>query len=228
MVIMLAVVIGVQIYIAGVVVDQENISERHDQDNQFSIVLRNLQRDVAQAGVYPLLGVNAPNFAQNEMNQLGVRLNAAGGITVTSVQSIGAKDCNSFGNFAGVYASANWVVVRNDYELSKDSDKNLALRCDGSGDNSSDHFAQVNDVVSMRFALSGIDTNGNVTNSPRPNEVRLVSLCFVKKEKAIRAANIQAAMTDCDGKNLPSIPGYRLVRTYIDMPVYSYSFAAGT
>lgn len=231
MVIMLAVVVGVQMYIAGVLVDQENISERHDQNTQLRIVLSNLQRDIAHAGAFPwsAQGANAPAFAADEMNQLGVRLNAVGGITITSVQTNDSKDCNGrYDNYANKYRSAGWVMVRNDYDLKEDSSKNLAIRCDGSGDTDGDHFAQVNDVVSMRFTLTGIDINGNITNNPAPNEVRLVSLCVVKKETAIRAANIQTAATDCDNHNLPVIQGIRLVRTYIDMPVYSYSFAAGS
>ncbi|TDR31857.1 PilW family protein [Hydromonas duriensis] len=108
----LLVVVGVQMFTSGVVFDQKNISEDHDQSTQTRIALTNIQRDVAQSGFYPLL-VDAgfddeakSLFSKTQKNYLGVQLvclnnGVCTGLNVGSIQPVGsATDCNGNGSGA--------------------------------------------------------------------------------------------------------------------------------
>ena len=132
LVLVLVLVVSVQRYIAGVSVDHEYLSQRHDDVTQVRIALSNIQRDVAQAGYFPYasdIDSNAPNampvgifYSKNQLR-------------VTSYQPRDtAKDCNG-AQKQYVQGAANqglythgWTYVENVYSIVKGS-----LTCDGNG-----------------------------------------------------------------------------------------------
>lgn len=110
---MLLLVVGVQMFTSGVVVDQQNISEDHDQATQTRIALTNIQRDVAQSGFYPFFAdpdkassANDPEkalFTSTQLSYLGTQLVCTNGVctglNVGSIQAVGsAVDCNGNGS----------------------------------------------------------------------------------------------------------------------------------
>lgn len=223
---MLGIVIVVQRYVAGVVVDQTVVQLRQDQSSQIQISLSNLKRDVAKAGSYPFATTTgAALFTPGQMNLLragisispcaanncvGAKLNVA-----SVVPAAQAADCH--GN-AAQYTAANgllnngWVFVYNQYAF-RGNGALLNLTCLGNGGVPAFGWRGIlSGIVSAQFSQSNINA---VT--------RLISLCIVTSD-ASGLNDGSATLTDCAGNNLPT--GAVFYKTRIDMPVNNYSFTA--
>ena len=224
-VLMLGIVIVVQRYVAGVVVDQAAVHLRQDQSSQIQASLTSLKRDVAQAGSYPVATTaGAALFAPVRMSLLnaGVAVvpcapaNCVGDqLNVASVMPVGAADCH--GN-AVQYTVGNgllnsgWVFVYNQYAFVNEGGL-LHLTCLGNGAAPSFGWRGIlSDVVGFQFSQTGI--NGSV---------RLIGLCLVTSD-ASGLNDGSATLTDCAGNNLPV--GSVFYKTRIDMPVNHYAFTA--
>ena len=222
-VLMLGIVIVVQRYVAGVVVDQAAVHLRQDQSSQIQASLTSLKRDVAQAGSYPVATTaGAALFAPVRMSLLnaGVAVvpcapaNCVGDqLNVASVMPVGAADCH--GN-AIQYTAANgllnngWVFVYNQYAF-VNAGGQLHLTCRGNGGNVG-WKKILSNIVGFQFSQTGL--NGSV---------RLIGLCLVTSD-ASGLNDGSATLTDCAGNNLPA--GSVFYKTRIDMPVNHYAFTA--
>ncbi|WP_192878969.1 prepilin-type N-terminal cleavage/methylation domain-containing protein [Ephemeroptericola cinctiostellae] len=223
---MLGIVIAVQRYVAGVVVDQTVVQLRQDQSSQVQISLSNLKRDVAQAGSYPFATTaGVALFAPAQMNVLKVGVSIApctaancvgSQLNVASVVPVAqARDCH--GN-AIQYTAANgllnngWVFVYNQYAFQRNGTL-LDLTCLGNG---------AAPAFGWRDILSGVV--GAQFNQTNINGVaRLIGLCIVTSD-ASGLNDGSATLTDCAGNGLPA--GAVFYKTRIDMPVNNYSFTA--
>ena len=224
-VLMVGVIVVVQRYIAGVVVDQASISSRQDQSSQVQIVLSNLKQDVAQAGSYPFATKNGVLlFPIAQTGRLGVKtspctLNNCVGdqLDVVSVVPVAsARDCH--GNsiqytIENGLLNSGWVFVRNQYAFRKDGSL-LRLDCLGNGG-----------LAGWRGILSGI-TSAQFSQTNIGGVVRLISLCLITLDNS-GMNDGSATLTDCAGANLPAAgAGYQFYKTRIEMPVNNYSFTA--
>lgn len=256
MTLMLLLIVAVQLYVAGVVVDQQNISEDHDQTTQTRIALTNIQRDVAQSGFYPFFADPAITlFTPAQLGVLGARLVCVNGmctgLNVGSIQAVGsAVDCNGNGsgpngqltatqfdnggsflpgtNVPAFSTDGRWAIVYNQYSIDTQQDE---LTCRGSGAAASNGYRArlshlANDNASVLF--SAVTNNDlGLRNSIAAPTNRMISLCIVTVEN-ITATPVTPINTDCAGDNLaaPAV-GKAHVKTRIDMPVIAESFIAG-
>ena len=218
LVLVLVLVVSVQRYIAGVSVDHEYLSQRHDDVTQVRIALSNIQRDVAQAGYFPYasdIDSNAPNampvgifYSKNQLR-------------VASYQPRDtAKDCNG-AQKQYVQGAANqglylqgWTYVENVYSIVKGS-----LTCDGNGGDNG-RRAVLDNIEEMVFT----DKSGQPLAESGNNFIQ-VCLITSGESKALLGSSIPKM---CDGKtSTPNIAGRAYYKTQVDMPVYGASFLAG-
>lgn len=214
LVLVLVLLISVQRYIAGVTVDFEGIAERRDQATQTRIALTNMQRDVAQAGYFPLASNNSGN------SPAGVTF-SGGLLTVTSFQpSATAVDCNGastqYNGAATIVGSNNqsWVAVQNVYEIVGDS-----LTCNGNGGNNG-RRAIFDRVVQMQVS----NAQGQIASA---NSNSFVSVCIISREPSSSLGNTATTTLCDDATSTPNVVGESYFKVRVDMPVRATSFLAG-
>jgi Tfp pilus assembly protein PilV len=230
MILVLAVVIGVQQFMAGVVSDQNMIGDRQADASETQIVLSNLSRDVARANFYPYatFGGGLANSGQLAacagagcQNLFGVRYAAPAG----------AADCNGNRVQGNVInnTSVGWTLIQNRYVLTTVNGVQR-LSCDGSGGNVGQR-RQINQVVQVTAnAILNDGTNVNLTNAPQfiPANTQLVRICIVTRvpQRQI-VGDVAAATTNCTNQALANNAGWVNYKIMLDVVVGSHSFLSG-
>ena len=219
LVLVLVLVVSVQRYIAGVTVDHEHLSQRHDDVTQVRIALSNMQRDVAQAGYFPYASDIDANDAPNAM-PVGI-FYSKNQLRVVSYQPRDtAKDCNG-AQKQYVQGAANqglythgWTYVENVYSIVKGS-----LTCDGNGGDNG-RRAVLDNIEEMVFT----DKSGQPL-AESGNKFIQVCLITSGENNALLGSSTPKM---CDGKtSTPNITGRAYYKTQVDMPVYGALFLAG-
>ncbi len=234
MVLVLAIIIGVQRFMAGVVFDQTIIGERQEVASETRLVLSNVSRDIARANFYPhasfsddLPNAALPPAVGGGQNLFGVRYAAP----------VGTADCNGAAVANQQLAGhAGWVLMENRYVLTTAGGV-VSLSCDGSGGNNGqvrliDNVAQnLPERVVVAVTVNAILDNGNTEDlvaNPQfiPINTQLVRLCLLTRV-AQNVGDDSAATTDCAGAGLPVVSAWVYYKTQMDVAVGSHGFLAG-
>jgi len=235
MVLVLAIIVGVERFMAGVVFDQVVTGQRQEEATETHIVLSNLSRDIARSNFYPYASFGSglptaalPAAAGNGQNLFGVRYAAP----------VGTSDCNGAATANQPLAGhAGWVLMENRYVLTTD-DGVVSLSCDGSGgDNGQvrliDNVAQNVPLGAVGVAANAVLDDGSVVDlvaAPQfiPTNTQLVRLCVLTRVGQ-NVNDASSATTDCEGVTLPasSNPDWVYYKTQMDVAVGSHGFLAG-
>ena len=230
LVLVLVVIIGVQRFMAGVVVDQQDIGTRQNMASDSRIVLSNIARDVAQANFYPVSN-RASAFSATPTplaactgsgSTLGSSTACQNVLGVQYAAPAGAKDCTGSAAPSSPLVPAGWVLVNNRYVLTTDSGV-VSLSCEGNG-NSSLQLDLLDNV--LQFSATASNSSATLSNVYVPVGTRLLHLCVLTKVAQINA-DAQAAHSDCAGAALAEVAGWVFYKTELDVLVEPASFAAG-
>lgn len=230
LVLILVVIIGVQRFMAGVVVDQQDIGVRQDLASESRIVLSNIARDAAQANFYPVSKqTTAFTAAPTPMvtctgsgSTLGVSSACANVLGVQYAAPAGAKDCTGSAAPSSPLVPAGWVLVNNRYVLTTDSGV-ISLSCKGNG-NDDGQKDLLDNVLAFRATTS--DSAAVLSNVYVPVGTRLLHLCVLTKS-AQTSPDAQAANSDCSGAALAPVVGWTFYKTELDVLVEPAPFPAG-
>lgn len=178
MVVVLVVIVAVQRYVAGVLVDRDFLSAQQDQLNQVQVVLSNLQSDVGQAGFVPVASAQVPLGTENAV---GLKVRACSAVNCVGdelwvaywTQEDPAYDC--LNNKVLQARVQGWVRVESVYQFRRASSSGLVLGCDGNGGAKGGDWAgftrgDVGDVFDFGWQLQAASTDGG--------QLGLLSLCM--------------------------------------------------
>ncbi|WP_189490890.1 PulJ/GspJ family protein [Formosimonas limnophila] len=233
MVLVLAIIIGVQRFMSGVVFDQTIIGERQEVASETRLVLSNVSRDIARANFYPhasfsddLPNAVLPPAVGGGQNLFGVRY----------VAPVGTPDCN--GDTTDNQALAGhvgWTLIENRYVLTR-TDGVFSLSCDGSGGDSGQVRLIDNVAKYLPSGVVGVTVDAILYNAepvdlvanPQfiPTNTKLVRLCLLTRV-AQNVGDDSAATTDCAGAALPVVSAWVYYKTQVDVAVGSHGFLAG-